>query len=592
MISDRKYNGSYLALSKMGCLQKTLDPFILSDSIIEILFDSCPFDVNQSVESINNIDHFKWKYLYDSIIEKLARPGVPESVRIQNALDKLSDSEECCHSINHSGYGRSTPSSFFNGVMHRAQQIVANVLGPVKYDDIFAHARFTSGATTSRRRKHGDSYFKYHPTWSIDVTVRARPYLEALIGLTPGWASLIENKPRTTLGNKVTTVPKKTDVDRAIAMEPDGNAILQNAVGTYLKSRLLKTVGVNLRDQTTNQDFARLGSATGIISTLDLSAASDSISDRLVWDLLPPDWYNLLNDLRSHYGIMPDGTVRKWEKFSAMGNGFTFELESLLFYAISRAVAEFNDCSPEFVNIYGDDIIIPTRCALNLVSVLSDLGFTTNRDKSFIVGLEFRESCGEHFYKGVNVSPFYVKKTISSLPTYVWFLNSLRHWAYSESIDICCPSVEDFWFEFRRSFIPKCLLGGNQIHSITSVYSKGEPRKKICFEKDPSRTVYLHGRRALLRYFQNNQIPDKYDFSYLSVKSKWTGWYIEKTYESQSAFYSRDSARSITRPNQPDLPAKLTSDTYVVACLKANLDGADPYSSSRTFIFPKEMMVR
>jgi len=568
-----------------------------TDRMVDTLFaSSCPYsseELNCPATSTQEVDRFKWSYLHSEITSKLSRPGIPEKVRKDAAIAKLIESEESCRMINQHGYHRSTPSFFFESVLARAQLIIANVMGPCNPASMFESARFTSGATTSRRRKNGDAYFKYHPTWAIDVSRSANRYVIATMKATPPWTKFHNMKftdkytnvlPRIVLGNQVTTVPKKTDIDRAIAMEPDGNAMLQTSVGTYLKSRLMKIVNVNLRDQSINQEFAKFGSATGIISTLDLASASDSISDRLVWDLLPPEWYNLLNDLRSRYGVMPDGSVIKWEKFSAMGNGFTFELESLLFYAISRAVAELNDCSPEFVNIYGDDIIVPTRCARNLVTVLADLGFKTNEDKSFITGIAFRESCGKHYFKGCDVTPFYVKTPVSQLPRYVWFLNSLRAWAYSESSDICCPSVEDYWFAFRRSFVPKILLGGTQINSITSVYSAGEPRKKIKFEVEDR--LKLHGRRALLRWFQNNQCSSPHVESLL-VRTQILG--ARADYESRSADYSRASVRSITRKGQKDLPSELITTNNVVATLVKNLDQPDPYTSSRYFIFPKEV---
>jgi len=560
-----------------------------TDFLANALFkDSCPYNEDILVcpsFSTSTVDRFKWSYLKQEITSKLSRPGIPEKVRADAAIAKLLESETACAAINNDGYHKSTPSWFFNSTMARAQQLIANVLGPCDPAAMFERARFTSGATTSRRRKHGDAYFKYHSTWSIDVTRSASRYLDATIAATPPWKALTENiLPNHVLGNQVTTVPKKTDIDRAIAMEPDGNALLQTAVGTHLKSRLSKIVNVNLRDQSTNQEFARLGSATGIVSTLDLAAASDSISHRLVWDLLPMDWYNLLNDLRSRYGTLPNGSVVKWEKFSAMGNGFTFELESLIFYAISRAVAELNDCSPEFVNIYGDDIIVPTRCARNLVSVLADLGFSTNEDKSFITGIAFRESCGKHYFLGVDVTPFYIKTPVSTLPRYVWFLNSLRHWAYDELFDICCPSVEDYWFAFRRSFVPKVLLGGTQIHSITSVYSAGEPRKKIKFETESE--LSLHGTRALLRWFQNNQVPNRYMDTLMIRHSSLS---VRGEYAARSADYSRASTRSITKKGEKDVPSKLVTTSNVVAGLVKNVDHVDPYSSSRFFMFPKEV---
>jgi hypothetical protein len=91
-----------------------------------------------------------------------------------------------------------------------------------------------------------------------------------------------------------------------------------------------------------------------------------------------------------------------YHKFSSMGNGCTFGLESLIFAAAARAVGSRDFC------VYGDDIIIETELYEPLVTLLSALGFTTNSEKSFNQG-PFRESCGVDAYLGTDITPFYVR---------------------------------------------------------------------------------------------------------------------------------------------------------------------------------------
>jgi hypothetical protein len=91
-----------------------------------------------------------------------------------------------------------------------------------------------------------------------------------------------------------------------------------------------------------------------------------------------------------------------------MGNGYTFELETLIFYALVRAV-----CGKEgTVSVYGDDLIYPSRFVGPVRELLAFCGFETNVEKSFSTG-NFRESCGGHYFKGHSVTPFY----ITQLPT-------------------------------------------------------------------------------------------------------------------------------------------------------------------------------
>lgn len=238
--------------------------------------------------------------------------------------------------------------------------------------------------------------------------------------------------------NKVSFVPKNAKTHRAIATEPMLNVGLQLAVGSYLK-KCLTQAGCDLTDQTRNQSLAKLGSlgTDGFDPvTLDLEMASDTLSRELVKELLPDDWYELLDNLRSHQGKFRK-EVFKWEKFSSMGNGFTFELESLLFYALAQSVADLNRSSEWFadtfgpayryayVSVFGDDIIVPQRDAPMLIDILKFCGFRVNKEKSFTTG-PFRESCGCDFYGGVDVRPFNLERPLGRVRDFVHLHNSVK----------------------------------------------------------------------------------------------------------------------------------------------------------------------
>jgi hypothetical protein len=108
-----------------------------------------------------------------------------------------------------------------------------------------------------------------------------------------------------------------------------------------------------------------------------------------------------------------------------MGNGFTFELESLLFYSIAKAVSELLDLEGE-VSIIGDDIIINSRGYTLLTEVLNQLGFVVNNEKSFWQG-PFRESCGADWFNGNSIRPFYAKKALSEQNLYIFHNYMLRN---------------------------------------------------------------------------------------------------------------------------------------------------------------------
>jgi hypothetical protein len=115
------------------------------------------------------------------------------------------------------------------------------------------------------------------------------------------------------------TVPKSSEIDRVACKEPEVNMFMQRSVGAHIRRRL-RRVGVDLNDQTVNQHLAKIAVDQGL-ATIDLSAASDSITEQLVVNWLPPEWFLLLNRLRVH-NVDVDGTLHPLQMFSSMGNGF------------------------------------------------------------------------------------------------------------------------------------------------------------------------------------------------------------------------------------------------------------------------------
>jgi len=170
-------------------------------------------------------------------------------------------------------------------------------------------------------------------------------------------------------------------------------------------------------------------------ATLDLEMASDTLCIELVRELIPPDCFDLLNTLRSHKGLL-DGEEIHWNKFSSMGNGFTFELESMIFLSLSQACSDFHgvtrECHQAFgdgyahLSVYGDDIIVPAILAERLIRLFRFTGFRVNTEKSFVSG-PFRESCGEDYYEGTAVRPFYLKRKITRWKDVIFLYNGLHH---------------------------------------------------------------------------------------------------------------------------------------------------------------------
>jgi hypothetical protein len=276
-------------------------------------------------------------------------------------------------------------------------------------------------------------------------------------------------------GNVMFTVPKNATIDRPACKEPDINMLMQKGLGAEISRLLLRHTGINLNDQSINRSLAHEGSVTNSLATLDLSSASDSVTTELVYTFLPEIWYSTLDSVRSHVTVI-DGEEHRNHMFSSMGNGFTFELESLLFYVLAKATAYFTG-TRGVISVYGDDIICPSGMSQQLAWVLSWFGFTTNSDKTFHDG-PFRESCGGHYHNGLDITPFYLKADIETLPDLIHVANQLRKWAYIEGTSVLDPEVEDIWL-WIKSYIPSNLWGGVDTSYKYQLVSHDVPKMRL-----------------------------------------------------------------------------------------------------------------
>jgi hypothetical protein len=110
--------------------------------------------------------------------------------------------------------------------------------------------------------------------------------------------------------------------------------------------------------------------------------------------------------------------MEKYAKFSSMGNGSTFSIETIVFAAACASLG-----SVAF-SVYGDDIIIEQALATPLIELLEYLGFIINRDKSYIDG-PFRESCGVSCWLGQDITPRYIRELDDRKAVWCHVINSM-----------------------------------------------------------------------------------------------------------------------------------------------------------------------
>ena len=419
------------------------------------------------------LDYLRAEYLSKYCSEKL----VPASQRREAAISKWMETERVNAISNRRlrglprGYNI-LPRVTFYAFLGFAQRIISEVLGPL--DDSIVLGSFSGGASTSRRRTESKPALKF--TGQADVTEGAMPIVDVVHREAPLLREYgIFYNLREVEGAVLFTVPKKTEIDRCACKEPDVNMYLQKGVGNHIRRRL-RRFGINLNDQSVNRMLAKRGSLDGSLATLDLSSASDSLVRSCVEALLPHEWFLYLDSIRSH-NVIVDGTLVRTEMFSSMGNGFTFELESLVFYALMRTTSYFGGFQG-VISVYGDDLIIPSGMFDDASWVLGVFGFTLNTKKCFASG-PFRESCGGHYHLGKDVTPFYLRRPATRVVDAIRVANQLRRWASIDpSREFIVPATYNMWRKLAQ-MVPKDLWGGRDFSLDTQLVSPDPANKRL-----------------------------------------------------------------------------------------------------------------
>lgn len=342
------------------------------------------------------------------------------------AYEKFLIAEKACRETNDffrmRADGLLTMRPHVERVFQRARDHISSILGRVPSYDRLDFA-FGPGACFGVR---GDTSVYKKVTSNLECTYAMADVLPEFLAEFPGWITDDQVDVQLVRGSQLTFVPKDAATDRAICIEPLLNGLMQKGIGTYIRGRL-KRHGVDLNDQSINQRLAQKAFSCGL-STIDLSSASDTIAYGLVMEMLPIDWFDFLDTSRCP-NYLYRGNWKPFQKFSSMGNAYTFELETLIFYALAVASAEelgISYYTQGNLHVYGDDIIVPRAAYDLLTEVLSACGFTTNQQKSYKDGL-FYESCGADYFRGFPVRPVFFKEKIGNRPLRVFYaINSIR----------------------------------------------------------------------------------------------------------------------------------------------------------------------
>ena len=232
-------------------------------------------------------------------------------------------------------------------------------------------------------------------------------------------------EPRDEQPVRVIQVPKTLKTPRIIAIEPTCMQYAQQGLMEkfvqYIEGDSLTSMYVGFTDQGPNQALAREGSHTGTLATLDLSEASDRVSNQLVREMTAnfPNLQEGIDACRSRKADVLGHGVLRLAKFASMGSALTFPIEAMVFTTVillgiqkelERPLTRKDIKSlAGQVRVYGDDIIVPVDFVRSVVEELEAFGFRVNLGKSFWTG-KFRESCGKDYYDGTDVSVVRVRR--------------------------------------------------------------------------------------------------------------------------------------------------------------------------------------
>lgn len=374
--------------------------------------------------------------------------GLPTSYNLrEEAEKKFWASEAACFETNQRLlpllFGRN--DLYYEGALHDfvdgVRKRIVGMIGYAPPDHL--EGGFGPGATVSDDAKHTTVPDKMS---SVPTLTRDALFM-ALCWTHTAWARAcanLGNEPKIVRGNSFFTVPKDATTHRGCCKEPSLNVYYQKALGQSMRKRLAAS-GLDLvRGKEIHMQVACDSSKDGSLCTIDLSSASDTVSKNLVQLLLPHRWFEVLRDLRSPFTRINEKTV--WlEKFSSMGNGFTFELETTIFAAIVAEAVGTTASLGKNVLVFGDDIICPTESSARVLSALRFFGFTPNKRKTYVEGC-FRESCGGDYFLGVNVRAHYLEEEPREPQHFISLANGIRRMAWNVA------DSDSRWRRLRRAW--------------------------------------------------------------------------------------------------------------------------------------------
>lgn len=403
----------------------------------------CSLEINPRDYRKHSVMSFAIDYQIVSLFSKYR--GFDGSVvdpRVK-ALDKWHESEKRCSATNRYFAGRWEGTNIMpfhaEEALELAKQKIRRTLGTFNGDEFIELCKFGPGVDLGiHDATKTSAYHKYKTPGH--ATVGAAWVLENYF--KDDLRLVYSHSSKLCVDSHLFFVPKTWDEFRTACKEPRWNSFLQLGLGRCVEARLTR-VGIDIKHQAdVNRKRASSCHVDGNV-TIDLKAASDSTAlnflIEVLYDFARDDddgsnlWLDLILKLRTPSTRVPGlGSVRQ-EKVSSMGNGYTFPLETLLFFGLAWGVCQHLGLDTEEITVFGDDIIVPRDAAQLLIELLSLCGYLPNYKKTFLRG-EFFESCGHDYFRGRNVRPVFLKEGVTDVSRAYRLHNQVIAWGTRLSV--------------------------------------------------------------------------------------------------------------------------------------------------------------
>lgn len=338
-----------------------------------------------------------------------------------------------------------TQDQWLLSVLGEAALLCQRILGELSVEEVFGECGHGPNATSTVKKDMSyldiksldfggtdaaiETFFEHYLVWNSslrDELAKFLPLPETGNGVT------------VVRGDKLSFVPKKFDSLRSMSVQPTLNLFFQLGTGRVIQDRLKRFANIDIESQTDcHMKMAQLASLYPEIgdATLDWRQASDRIWVTICEKIMPKDWFEwccLIRTDSTEYNTGDLSHTVPLPMIGTMGNGFTFPLQTLVFYCLLRGLARVCRTREIGISVYGDDCIVPVELVPHVSALAEKLGWNINEDKSFSIG-GFRESCGMDSYRGMPVRPFRIER-----PADTKNKNSLKAWAY-----VCYNGIQE-----------------------------------------------------------------------------------------------------------------------------------------------------